>query len=131
MGKGVAYLPALYLNGEVMPWGTPFLLGDDGHQTALVSHTDAVQSVTPLSTTRREQTASTEGVTQSQLTSGQDYELFYWRSGWQSVGSKTASDQPLVFDQVPTGALYWLVAKDSDHEERIFTIDSAGAQVWW
>jgi len=131
MGKGIAYLPALYLNGVVAPWGSPFLLGDDEHQSALVSDTNFVQSLTTLSTTKREQNASTEGIARSQLTSDQEYELFYWQDGWQSVGSKTAGDQPLMFDHVPTGALYWLVAKGSDHEERIFTIDSTGAQVWW
>jgi len=131
MGKGVAYLPALYLNGEMAPWGSPFLLGIEGDQTTLAPRPDVVQSVTPLSTTRREQTASTEGIAKSLLTSSQDYELFFWQDGWQSVGSKTADAQPMVFDNVPTGALYWLAAEDSDHEERIFTIDSTGAQVWW
>jgi hypothetical protein len=132
MGKDIAYLPALYLNGAITPYGSPFLLGDEGYQTTLIPHTDAIQSVIPLSTTRREQTASTEGIAQSQLTNGQDYELFYWQHGWQSVGSKTAGEQPLVFENVPSGSLYWLVAKDSNREEeRIFTLDSTGVQVWW
>ena len=66
----------------------------------------------------------------SRLVSGQEYELFYWSDGWQSAGKKTAGHEPLVFDSVPQGCLYWLVATGSDKEERIFTYDN-GEQVWW
>jgi len=132
MGKDIAYLPALYLNGSMNPCGPPFLLGDDSRQTALITHSDTGQSVSLTSTTKREQDASTEGVARTHLTSGQDYELFYWQEGWQSLGIRTAGEQPLVYESVPAGTLYWLVGKDSNREEeRIFTLDSSSAQIWW
>ncbi|HUU44185.1 MAG TPA: transglutaminase-like domain-containing protein [Acidobacteriota bacterium] len=131
MVGGIAYLPAIYLNQEIVPFGSPFLLNDDCSQTALVPQPDQPQSLSLVSTSMKKMVFSTEGIAQSFLSSGQEYELSYWLDGWQSVGTKTATDQPLVFDSVPSGALYWLVAKDSDQEERIFTVDSAGAQVWW
>jgi hypothetical protein len=49
---------------------------------------------------------------------------------WESLGKTTAGDGPLVFADVPADGLYWLVAEDSDKEERIFTIQD-GRQVWW
>ena len=87
-------------------------------------------SVDLISTTRRKQVASTDGIVKSYLTAGQEYELFFWDDGWQSVGRATAGEEPLTFADVPPDCLYWLVASDSDHEERIFTIEDA-AQVWW
>jgi transglutaminase-like putative cysteine protease len=132
MGKDIAYLPALYLNGQVTPCGPPFLLGVDGKQTILMAKPDVSQSVSLASTTRREQDASTEGIAKTHLTIGQDFEFFYWQDGWQSLGIKTAGEQPLTYENIPTGTLYWLVGKDSNREEeRIFTLDSTGAQVWW
>ena len=131
MGGDIAYLPALYLNQKVVPYGAPFLLSEDCSQTALVPTADQPRSLNLVSTSKRQMVASTEGVAQSFLTNGQEYELFYWKDGWQSLAKKIASDQPLVYENVPSGALYWLVGKDSDREERIFTIDSTGTQIWW
>jgi len=82
------------------------------------------------STTRRKQEISTDGVAKTFFTDGQEYELSYWDNGWQSLGTSVAGKEPLKFDNVPTGSLYWLVAKDSDKEERIFTIEK-DRQTWW
>jgi hypothetical protein len=37
----------------------------------------------------------------------------------------------LVFKNVPSNAFYWLTEDGSRKEERIFTIDDKGRQVWW
>jgi len=87
-------------------------------------------SLSLTGTTQIKQDSSTDGVNKINLTAGKEYELFYWDGGWQSHGKKAAGDQPLQFDNVPGNALYWLVADDSDKEERIFTY-SNGRQVWW
>jgi hypothetical protein len=131
MGKGIAYLPGLYLNGEVAPNGPPFLLTEQCGQTALIPQTESPRALSLVSTTRRQQVASTDGVARSFLNEGQDYELFFWSDGWQSAGTRTAGKTPLAFDSVPSDGLYWLVARDSDREERIFTVDSTGVQIWW
>ncbi len=130
MGKEIAYLPALYLNEEIVPFGSPFILHDDCTQEMLVASDDATESIRIGSTTRRRQAASTDGIAQSFLNSGQEYELSYWQDGWQSHGKAVANESPMDFEAVPADALYWLVGTDSDHEERIFTIEDR-VQVWW
>jgi len=130
MGTDVAYLPALYLDEKIVPYGSPFILNNDC--TTREFSPDEERSITAefVSTTKVAQVASTDGIAKSFLTPGKEYELFYWDDGWQSVGKITAGEQPLQFENVPTDGLYWLVAKDSDDEERIFTIDD-NRQVWW
>jgi hypothetical protein len=130
MGADIAYVPALYLNEEIVPWGPPFILGADCDFRYCLPDTSRKESISLVSTTKRKQAESTDGIARSYLKSGQEYELFYWSDGWKSSGKLTASDKPLTFDNVPSGALYWLVADGSDEEERIFTIEN-GNQVWW
>ena len=61
---------------------------------------------------------------------GKTYELFVWDKEWVSLGKQVAGEQPVVFDSVPNGKLYWLVEEDSRRLERIFTIED-GRQRWW
>jgi len=82
-------------------------------------------------TTRHAQVESTVGTQATFLEPGREYELFYWKDGWESLGRARAGDGPLAFAGAPAGALYWLVgAESSREEERIFTYE-ADAQVWW
>lgn len=130
MGRDIAYLPALYINEEIEPFDAPFVLRADCSIQKLQPEEEKTISTQLISTTRRKQELSTDGITRTYLTPGQEYELFYWLDGWQSLGKSFADDRPLVFDEVPVGCLYWLVAVDSDKEERIFTIEDS-RQVWW
>jgi len=131
MGKDIAYLPALYLNGKVAPYGEPFILLSDCSVQGIQGDEKKTTSLALTSTTARKQEASTDGIAKTFLTQGKEYELFYWKDGWQKLGSSVAGDKPLVFEKVPTECLYWLVPKDSNkEEERIFTIED-GKQVWW
>lgn len=63
---------------------------------------------------------------------GCDYELFYAdKDCWKSVGRKKAEqDDVIIFEQVPTNAVYWLRNHTKGHEERIFTYAN-GLIVWW
>jgi len=130
MATDIAYLPALYLNAAIVPWGDAFILRPGGKVEPLVPDTNRSETISLASTMSRSQAASSESVRKGRLEPGIDYELFYWREGWQTVGSRTAGDKPLEFVDVPGQGLYRLVAEDSDHAERIFTIED-GAQVWW
>lgn len=125
----IAYLPALYLNEEIVPYGSPFIL-DKTCQVRPLRDSGGKTDISLISTTRRKQEISTDRIVKTYFTSGKEYELFYWHYGWQSLGKSLAKDQPLRFDSVPTGCLYWLVEVDSDEEERIFTIEDA-RQIWW
>lgn len=152
MGKGVVYLPVIYpsinapdkinyINGY-----SPFLLQDDGTQKWLSANHKKKKKIKLYSTTKRQLVKSTDGTKLANFENGKEYELFYWDDdskkihlssieqvvGWKSLGKQTAvDDKPLVFEDVPSGGLYWLVEQGSDKEERIFTIDKNGKQVWW
>jgi hypothetical protein len=131
MGADIAYLPALYLNEKIVPYGTPFILGVDCQIQKCQPVDNELMSVELISTTRRQQAISTDGVAETYFNPGQQYELFYWADGWQSLGKLVAEDhKTLSYDNIPSHGLYWLVADDSDKEERIFTIGD-GRQVWW
>ncbi len=59
------------------------------------------------------------------------YELSYFGSdGWQTVAFKTATSDSLVFERVPTGALYWLKNLTEGKEERIFTYENGKILFW-
>jgi hypothetical protein len=130
MGAGIAYLPALYLNGDIFPFGSPFILGQDCGLRELRAEDGNNTSAELISTTRRKQEISTDGIAETFLTPGHEYELSCWQDGWRPLGKAVASDKALVFEDVPAGCLYWLTEEDSDREERIFTVDD-GVQVWW
>jgi len=126
----IAYLPALYINEKIMPFGSPFILGKDCNMTKLEKNGAAGGSARLFSTTQRKLEISTDGIAKAYFNPGKQYELFYWDDGWQSLGKVTAADKPLEFQNVPGGCLYWLVEDNSDKEERIFTLDDS-LHVWW
>ncbi len=130
MAGDIAYIPALYLNEEIVPFGAPFILELDCSMRLLAANADEDITVTVASTTKRKLDRSTDGIAKSFLTTGQEYELFYMADEWQSLGKAEAGETALEFSDVPAGGLYWMVATDSDKEERIFTIED-GQQVWW
>jgi len=127
MAMDIAYLPALYLNEEIVPFGSPLVLNKDCGTTDLYADEEKPITVKLSSTVPRKKEAKAG---KSFLTPGQEYELFYMADDWQSLGTAVAGDGPLEFTEVPGDGLYWLVATDSDKEERIFTIED-GRQVWW
>nr|MBN2278216.1 transglutaminase domain-containing protein [candidate division Zixibacteria bacterium] len=119
LGKDIIYLPGLYLDKSIVPCGAPVLLGDTTARFAA----DTINTVTLrlTETTTMEHAPSTDGVARVKLTPGVEYELLFWNNNeWQSFGKKTAGTGPLVFEKVPSGTLYWLVAEEKDREERIF-----------
>ncbi|MEP0418072.1 MAG: hypothetical protein ABJZ92_05655 [Cyclobacteriaceae bacterium] len=61
---------------------------------------------------------------------GDQYNLLYWNKGWQSLEQQIASKEYLVFDRVPTNALFILKNDTKGKQERIFTIEN-GKQIWW
>jgi hypothetical protein len=58
--------------------------------------------------------------------------LFYYEEcgRWVSCEKQTAASFELIFDDVPSGALYLLHNHTKGVEERIFTYEN-GQQVWW
>ena len=59
------------------------------------------------------------------------YELFYQdKDGWVSLGRKTATDVYLEYENVPSGALYWLRNRSTGEEERVFTFENGMVRFW-
>ncbi|MCF6297039.1 MAG: hypothetical protein L3J08_03500, partial [Flavobacteriaceae bacterium] len=61
---------------------------------------------------------------------GDSYELFYWESGWQSLGKQVAQKEELTFENCPENALFILRNYTKGEDERIFTFEN-NEQVWW
>jgi hypothetical protein len=129
IGSGVAYLPALYLNEEVVPIGEPFILTDECDVRTLDRSGDNAQ-LSLRDVTRRKQVASTETVEQVRLEKNEQYILNQWNDGWQEIWRGATQDKPILVDSLESEALYWLVKEQSNREERIFTIDN-GRQLFW
>ncbi len=67
---------------------------------------------------------------QNNIYPGLDYELFYWKNGWVSLGRRIAKGYKLIYKNIPKNALYFLHCYSGGKEERIFTYEN-GQQVWW
>ena len=53
---------------------------------------------------------------------GDKYELFYFSAdGWKSLGVKVAEEPKLIYNNVPSHALYWLRDLTRGNEEQVFT----------
>jgi len=131
MGRDLAYLPAYYVNKKLIPAAAPFILTKDG--AVKILNSDSTQKITVAlrSTTKRTTTQATDSNRKSFLTSGAEYELFYWADGWISFGSaKTRGRAALIFKKVPNKALLWLVQKGSKKYERIFIYED-NRQIWY
>ncbi len=61
---------------------------------------------------------------------GQDYELYYWDSGWRLIDQVRATSNKLHFDNIPQGALLYIKNITKGVEQRIFTYEN-GKQIWW
>lgn len=69
---------------------------------------------------------------QSQLFSPDEFELFYWKNGWVTLGFKKATDSGyLVFDNVPRGVLMMLKNRrwPARSSERTFIYED-GTVIW-
>jgi hypothetical protein len=67
----------------------------------------------------------------NEITPNKNYELYYWKDKWISLGSQKAKIHAIEFTGVPAGGLYWLNCLDCfSPEERPFTIEN-NVQIWW
>ena len=66
----------------------------------------------------------------NRVTSGHEYELFYFDHEWQSLGQMKAEADFLEYDNVPKNALLLLRDYTKGKEERVFVYEN-GKQVWW
>ena len=67
---------------------------------------------------------------QNMIEPGDLYELFYFKDQWISLGQQMASNNHLIYDNAPVGALLWLRNLTKGKEERVFTYENK-KQIWW
>ncbi len=133
MGKDIVYMPTYYTQkSKLIPAGYPFLLDTLNNIHYFIPDTNNLITLTAYSTTRRSIYKTTDKISKATFNAGKEYTLYYWNKEWKEIGKQTArKDKPLVFKKVPANALYWLVEKDGRKEERIFSLDKNGNQLWW
>ncbi len=131
MGLDIAYLPVYYKNGKIIPAGDAFILTKEKEIYPLIPLINKPRSIHLISTTKKITKNATDNIDKAYFVKGKKYTLYYWNYGWQKIGEVVANGKPLEFSGVPSGALYWLVAENSKKDERIFTIDAEGNQIWW
>jgi hypothetical protein len=131
MGRGIAYLPAFYYDEQIIPASDALILTDSGKIETCKPDVLNKITVKLYSTTKRVTRETTDFTEQVEFNAGKYYTLYYWNEKWEKVGNEIAANGPLTFNNVPSNAIYWLVEEDSRKEERIFTIDKQGNQVWW
>ena len=63
---------------------------------------------------------------------GDKYELFYHDGveGWKSLGKQTALADSLVYENVPSHAVFWLCDLTKGREEQQFILDEYGEQLF-
>ena len=131
LGLGIAYLPAFYYDEKILPAGNALVLTDSGKIENKIPETKIKINLKLYSTTKRVTKLSTDFIEEAHFNIGKKYTLFFWNNKWEEVGAQKATGGPLIFNNVPSNAFYWLVEDGSRKEERIFTIDEQGNQVWW
>ncbi|MDY7109133.1 MAG: transglutaminase domain-containing protein [Planctomycetota bacterium] len=131
LGRRIAYLPAFHTRGELQPAAAPFILDEQGAIHPLAADPDRAMTIELVATTPETPDADTLlDRPMIAVKPGRVYELFVWEDGWRSLGTRTAGEEPVAYDSVPTGGLFWLVEEGSRRLERIFTFEN-GVQTWW
>jgi len=131
MGRHIAYLPAYYVDEKLVSSAAPFILDHEGQTRQLAGEPGSYLTI-ELTATRPQTPDADTQIDRPMITvePGKTYELFVWENDWVSLGKQLAGEQPVLFKEVPSGKLYWLVEEGSERLERIFHIES-GKQVWW
>jgi len=129
MGIGICYLPMYYVDDELTPTGSPFILTHNGEIRELKG-SDKICPVRLRSTTKKSYAEISTNKDLSYLIPGSEYELFVWDKEWVSKGKKKANKVPLLYCNLEGERLYWLVKKNSRKQERIFTYEN-NLQIWW
>jgi hypothetical protein len=132
MGRDILYLPAFYIEEELVPAGLPFILHKDSSTRAITNEGDKVTISASESTSDR---VTYEGMTDESITVplkvGAEYKMQEWVDGdWKEIATAIGTQQPMQFSELTSGSLYWLTEVNGDREERPFTIEK-GELVRW
>jgi hypothetical protein len=121
MAKGVVYLPAHYIDNAIIPVGFPMVEGYH-HEMLLAPDTINKRTIT-----------INEQERYLIFRPGKSYKLYYWDNTWKLAGIKTAEKDAhtMLFENVPTNALFRLIPEYSRGLERPFIIAEDGKRAWF
>lgn len=119
--KETVIIPQYFTNGKLIPAGPPLVIGQNDNKVLIPD----------LNQRRDIILAEKEKYLKFKL--GVSYKLFYWQDGWKIAGAHnvTTALSELKFEKVPKNALLLLVASDTKHLERPFTIEDDGSRTWY
>jgi len=152
MTTGLLYLPVLYHDpGQADPVGSPFILNENGAMTSLIP--DKAQTV-DINIRYTQSKAMDELDVFSRGLEGEEFaaamadvqhdrvrstpepigwHLYYWDEGhgWKHTATQTYEDGELIFENIPSGALYRLLPEgQTAWNDRPFTYED-DKQTWW
>ena len=133
LGRGIVYLPAYYYDENIHPAAPPFILGKDGNVELLSGTEHNNDNIKVEITTLKPATDDDDThieIPQIVVKQDKTYKMLYWNGQWESLGTHTATEKPVTFDNLPKNKLYWMVEENSKRLERIFTVKN-GKQLWW
>jgi hypothetical protein len=113
MSKGVVYLPVTYSEHKITAAGWPVALG---YNNRAILQTDIIHTI---------QLVIPEKENYLKYRPQKKYTLYYWKNKWvkHSVQTTAGSTKQLVFNNVPSNALYLLLPEYSQHKDRPFICD--------
>ena len=119
--KETVIIPQYFINGKLAPAGPPVVIGSNDNKVLIAD----------LNQRRDIVLAEKEKYLKFKI--GVSYKLFYWQDGWKIAGTQNvaAALSELRFEKVPKNALLLLVASDSKHLERPFTVGDDGSRTWY
>jgi len=121
MAEGTVILPVFYKSGSLIPAAYPQIVGQQMQQ-----------ELNPNYKMRRDLVIKGQDKYLI-FRPGSKYVLFYWDKAWKNAGEKTAvkGSNEIVFQKVPTNALYLLRPEYSQGRERPFIINQKGDRYWY
>ena len=133
LGRGIVYLPSYYHDDTIHPAAAPFILTEEGNIEPLNGAPDTKENVKVEIITLKPATDDDDThieIPQIVVEPDKQYEMFYWDGQWQSLGLQTATDKPVIFENLPANRLYWMVEENSQKLERIFTVQNSMQYCW-
>ena len=137
MGRGILVLPAWYDGEALIPAAAPVLIEQDGAVRSLKGEApggdNGDRSLAVEITTTKPETGDADTrlpIPAIRVQAGQRYELFVWQEGWKSHGAALAGEDPVRFDGLPPGRLYWVVGDQGRRLERPFTVKKGKQRMW-
>ncbi|MBN3034670.1 MAG: transglutaminase domain-containing protein [Bacteroidales bacterium] len=131
VGRGIAYLPAYYYEGEIIPASVPFILDTAGVNTPLIPkveiRTDAVLTKLVITSDQSGRTSEISVLPDDHTL----YTVMFWDGGWIQADTSRPAGGKLQFHNLPVNALFHISSGERDQHYRLFTYEANRKITWW